>query len=198
MECMSTIIQVVNGGTDWVAIAGAGATVVAAVGGIWGTAWQARRAREATTGDLKTSLDATTENLRLSINAQEDQARRVEKREVYAKLLTAAGNMAAAQLTYRLDKTTGKDGDFFTLFATWEKLLAAVNEVRLIAPNLEGPLGRLVVAHREFSEATHAGTKVVKGEDDKTIGPIIDELSAAMIADLAVRWNQSVQPPSDG
>lgn len=78
------IVDVVgNAGVDWAAVAAAGATVVAAVGGIWGTARQAGRAREAATEDLKKSLAAAEENLRLNIAAENERVRLAEKSRSY-------------------------------------------------------------------------------------------------------------------
>ena len=54
-------------------------TAVAAVGGIWGTARQARRGREAATEDLRKSLAAAQENLRLNITAEDERVRIVEE-----------------------------------------------------------------------------------------------------------------------
>ena len=73
---MPITVEVVSGGVDWVPIAAAGATVVAAVGGIWGTAWQAKKAREAATKDLA-----------LSISTEDRRARDAAKGRVYAEFL---------------------------------------------------------------------------------------------------------------
>ena len=81
---MPIVIDVVSGGVDWASIAVAGATVVAAIGGIWGTARQASRGREAAAEDLKKSLDAAAANIRLNIIADDERARIAEKRRIYA------------------------------------------------------------------------------------------------------------------
>jgi hypothetical protein len=78
-----TVDVVTNSAVDWAAIAAAGATVIAAVGGIWGTSRQAKHARDAATADLKRSLEAAQENLRLSIAADNERERVAEKNRAY-------------------------------------------------------------------------------------------------------------------
>jgi hypothetical protein len=62
-------VEVVTAGTDWAAIVAAIVTGLAAIIGIAGTAWQASRARQAATADLKASIDAATANQQANIEA---------------------------------------------------------------------------------------------------------------------------------
>jgi hypothetical protein len=89
-------IQIVTAGTDWAAIAATIATTVAAVLGIAGTAWQAKRGREATSADLRERLGA--ENNRGLV---------VEKRRVYSEFQGRMDDVfvAAVQL---YDRKTGR------------------------------------------------------------------------------------------
>jgi hypothetical protein len=95
------VIDVVTG-TDWAAIWTAIATGIAAVAGVGGTAYLARRAsndakanlqaaaddakanRNAATTDLQASLRAAASQLAISINAEDRRAHIAEKRRVYA------------------------------------------------------------------------------------------------------------------
>lgn len=62
-------VEVVTAGTDWAAIVAAIVTGLAAIIGIAGTGWQASRARQVATADLKTSIDAATANQQANIEA---------------------------------------------------------------------------------------------------------------------------------
>jgi uncharacterized protein YjbI with pentapeptide repeats len=98
------------------AIAAAGATVVAAVGGIWGTARQARRAREAATEDLKKSLAAAQENLRLNITAENERVRVAEENRSYdaaEQRITELYSKAVEQLGH--EKAPVRLGGFYAL-----------------------------------------------------------------------------------
>jgi hypothetical protein len=78
-------VEVVTAGTDWAAIVAAIVTGLAAIIGIAGTAWQAGRARQAATADLKTSIDAATINLRASNRTEDRRAERSEKMRLYSE-----------------------------------------------------------------------------------------------------------------
>jgi|SRR5580658_2497901 hypothetical protein len=111
---VSTSIEVVSSGVDWAGIAAAGATVVAAIGGIWGTSWQARRAREAATADLQKSIASAAENLRVSVSADDFRTRVAEKRRIYANCLAAANELSAALIDDRVSRSTlGDDGSAY-------------------------------------------------------------------------------------
>jgi hypothetical protein len=99
LEVSSPVVQVVTGATDWPAIAAAGATVVVAVAGIWGTAWQARKGREAAHQDLARSLDAAADNLATSIQAERG-AERAEKCLIYARSLARLTDVEVANSGY--------------------------------------------------------------------------------------------------
>jgi hypothetical protein len=78
-------VEVVTAGTDWPAIIAAIVTGLAAIIGIAGTAWQAGRARQAATTDLKTSIDAAAANLRASNRAEDIRTQQAEKARLYSE-----------------------------------------------------------------------------------------------------------------
>jgi len=163
---MSTIVEVVSGdGADWAAIAAAGATVVAAIGGIWGTARQARRGREAATDDLKKSLAAATEDLRLGINAENARIRRGEKRQIYARFLATVNIMipAIGEVAVVVDKASKQllarhrdvvQARFDMLTALMELELVAPDEVARHAKSVASKLGSMydeILEHGDLS-----------------------------------------------
>src|ERR1700689_5504064 len=96
LDSIPPVIDVVTKGTDWPTIV----TGVVGVAGIIGTYWQGKRAREATSQDLRDSLSAET-----------DRALRTDRRVVYANLLAMITKMtnAAAMLTVEWAENRGKD-----------------------------------------------------------------------------------------
>lgn len=104
-----------------------GTLTTGAVGlaGIGGTLWQGKRAREAASSDLRESLNTASKNLLTSINAENERARIAEKRRIYAHFIAALGDLLKtwdqANTRDRAEALTGA--------------LAAVSELRLIAPN---------------------------------------------------------------
>jgi uncharacterized protein YjbI with pentapeptide repeats len=114
---MAIVVDVVSASSvDWAAVAAAGATVVAAVGGIWGTARQAKNARETATEDLKTSLAVAQENLRLSIAAENERNQISEKNRSYdarQQRITELYSNAVEQLGH--DKAPVRLGGFYAL-----------------------------------------------------------------------------------
>jgi hypothetical protein len=69
-------VEVVTAGTDWPAIVAAIVTGLVAIIGIGGTAWQAKRGREAATADLNASLTAATTNQNANIKAAAENTAR--------------------------------------------------------------------------------------------------------------------------
>jgi hypothetical protein len=84
---VSSPIQIVTGGTDWSAITAAIVTGVAAIVGIGGTAWQAKRAREAASADLKASIDAAAANTRAEIDSATRQYHLDRLTDTYMQIL---------------------------------------------------------------------------------------------------------------
>jgi hypothetical protein len=78
-------VEVVTAGTDWAAIVAAIVTGLAAIIGIAGTAWQASRARQAATADLRASIEATAANVRASSRAEDLRVQRSEKMRLYSE-----------------------------------------------------------------------------------------------------------------
>jgi hypothetical protein len=189
---MPTVIDVVNSDIDWAAVAGAGATAIAAVGGIWGTARQARRAREAAARDLKESLIATTENLQLGIRAEDDRARRAEKRRIYASCL-AAINAAIPALVEDRAARSSNDRDQRSSALKRAQLartimLNAAMELELIAPDSVLLHSRDVVAWlTNYWTETGKGAKI--GGEFSDAGGSLDKLRTAMRTDLGEQIN---------
>jgi hypothetical protein len=176
IDVTSPVIQVVTVGVDWPAIAAAGATVIAAVGGIWGTSRQARRAREATNEDLKKSLAAATENLRLTISAEDDRARRTEKRQIYATYLSSFNSII---VKLREDKSVIQGpASYDELNQQLAVLLSATMEVALVAPRSVAEPAQVCA-----SQVASRVNKIRKGELTKDPTGI-DDLIKAMRADL--------------
>jgi len=125
LDSIPPVIDVVTKGTDWPTIV----TGVVGVAGIIGTYWQGKRAREATSQDLRDSLSAET-----------DRALRTDRRVVYANLLAMITKMtnAAAMLTVEWAENRGKDARLALRSAhvqTLTELYVAGAEVNLIAPD---------------------------------------------------------------
>jgi hypothetical protein len=79
------VAKVITVSTDWPTIVAAIITGVAAVVGIIGTCWQAKRGREAASEDLRASLDAASANLLAGITAEDKRAERAVKQRAYAE-----------------------------------------------------------------------------------------------------------------
>ena len=119
VSAIPPVIDVVTG-TDWPAIITAIVTGLAAVAGIGGTAYLARRAsndakknlqvasddakanRDASSTDLQVSLKAAADQLGTSINAEDKRAHIAEKRRVYASTVAAMNEGMIAATVYRV------------------------------------------------------------------------------------------------
>ena len=146
---MPIVIDVVSGGVDWASIAVAGATVVAAIGGIWGTARQASRGREAAAEDLKKSLDAAAANIRLNIIADDERARIAEKRRIYAACQASFIAMIGPVIRHRREFSAAttpeqREAARSRLDTPRAAMFNAVSELRLIAPPDIGELANAV------------------------------------------------------
>jgi hypothetical protein len=172
---MSTTIEIVSSGVDWAAIAAAGATVVAAVGGIWGTAWQARRAREAASADL-----------RLGIDADDRRTRVAEKRRVYAACLTAANEWSAALTNDRLSRTHGgkrKGSEYSEMLRTRNIFVNTISGVTLMSPQVGTLATFLFASYLDYMKATDNGVKDKDANGEQSIA--FQELFSAMYRDLS-------------
>lgn len=210
IDASSSIVQVVTAGTDWAAIVAAIVTAVAAVAGIWGTAWQAKRGRAAASADLDKSLNKTTENLRLTFSVENDQAKIAEKRRIYAQCQAAFSALIQAAVRQRIatDQVATAiarnydDSTFNFVSLTKEKadgesvdaqriMLRAVSELYLIGPNKVRELTAEVAnALGEYM------TTLTKGEEDTR--PSLDKISdilrclyEVMRADLGEKEEQA-------
>jgi predicted negative regulator of RcsB-dependent stress response len=173
-------VEVVTAGTDWAAIVAAIVTGMAAIFGIAGTAWQASRARQAATADLKTSIDAATsnqqanieaaaENLRTSNDAGDRRALRAEKIRVYSDFQSEIDNM--------LTPAAGRTKE--TITAIYRSAAAVI----LIAPENIGALARNLARQAEKVRTSAVTTEPVS--IDTIRGPR-EELYELMRADIGV------------
>jgi hypothetical protein len=172
---VSTTIEVVGSGMDWAGIAAAGATVVAAVGGIWGTAWQASRARQAASADL-----------RLSIDADDRRTRVAEKRRVYAACLTAANEWSAALRNDRLSRTHDgkkKGNEYNEMLRARNIFVNAISSVTLISPQVGTLATFLFASYLDYVKATDNGARDTDDNGEQSAS--FQELFDAMYADLS-------------
>lgn len=184
---MAIIVDVVSG-VDWTAIAAAGATAVAAVGGIWGTAHQAKRAREATSEDLQKNLEAAADNVRLSIKADNMRARYTERRKLYADCQAAFTTMLMILLKHRQFYTSDANEQQYEddVYVAFEKTNGISWEVRLIASDEVSELAyKFTETCINFVRGTHKGSPFGPESDDiHKLGESIGRLQAAMRKEL--------------
>jgi hypothetical protein len=119
------VIDVVTKGTDWPTIV----TGVVGVAGIIGTYWQGKRAREATSQDLRDSLRAET-----------DRALKADRRSVYATFTATVSKMLNADTLLDIEwnateEATKHEALRAAHVPTMTELYAAYAEVRLVAPS---------------------------------------------------------------
>jgi hypothetical protein len=174
------LVHVVNE-VDWPAIAAAAATFLAAAIGIGGTAWQAKRGREAASADLAANLKASTDNLRLGIDADRDHARDALKRQVYAVYLASIDRMELPMRIQRIaDVTKGRLGT--STYAELKDLRTAadvaLSELRLIASAPVASQAELLRAATERAALSDPGPAIV------SIGEHYKILCNAMRSDL--------------
>lgn len=194
---MSITVDLVSGGLDWPAIAAAGATVIAAIGGIWATARQASRAREAASEDLRRNLETVTNNLQLSLRAEDQRARRAEKRQIYAECQASFWAMGTVILMHRRERSTGATHDINGLYEATENMNKAISLVELIAP--EGVIDladRARESYMDFVAATYRGAEFGADEPGK-IGEVVAKLNQAMRDDLVVGRELDTPRPPD-
>jgi hypothetical protein len=196
LNVTSPIIQVITTGTDWPAIAAAGATAVAAVAGIWGTAWQARRAREAASHDLRQNIEATAENLRRGIDAENKRALIAERRRLYAEFLASVDTLMPITLNYRYIKEQGISGEerdkaFDDLTEAEGVMMKTSMEARLIAPrSIRLLIGSVVEAYLKYGLDSMSGvTELVKVEEPVPVSCVIDAMQADLGYDTAQEEN---------
>lgn len=139
-QVLHPVIDVVTTGTDWPAITAAIVTGIAAVVGIGGTAWQAKRARQAASADLQKSVDAAAANLLVGINAEDVRADRAVKRQIYSQFQAALDDVFLSVSDLQITTRSAEDGSEALVArakqvtATLVTLFKALAEVRLIAP----------------------------------------------------------------
>jgi hypothetical protein len=174
-------------GVDWSAIAAAGATVIAAVAGIWGTAFTAKRAREQASKDLRASLDAAADNLLKGINAENRRIRRGDKRKVYAGFQTAMNKFIVS--TSHLENYGSDAGDreriemINNLAEAFTAIQNGLSELMLTAPQtIRSQAEAAVSILQSYSQGIEKGEQ----PEDSSSGflTLRDRLYDAMRADL--------------
>jgi len=199
------VIDVVTG-TDWASIIASIATGVAALVGIGGTAYLAKRAsadakrslqaasddakasREVTSSDLQASINAAAEQLATSINAEYRRAHIAEKRRIYASVLAALNEVTIAATAYRVARLGDNDEERQTAVSRQTKaqegMFQAIGELILIAPpEVAGNAIALQNVLTQFMVASHAGAPF-SGPEPRAIAGVRDALLRTMRADL--------------
>jgi len=167
----SVIHVIVAGGVDWPAIGATVATVIAAVLGISGTAWQAERGRRASSNDLKASLSASIDNLKLGINAENDRARRSEKRQAYVNFQTVLNRfIVATDRLLNYDPRAARPGRDELVHAVADSsadLQNALSSLMLAAPeHLRNRADEAVQLLSSYSQQVELGRHLVDKSDD--------------------------------
>jgi len=200
------VVDVVTG-TDWASIIASIATGVAAIVGIFGTAYLAKRAskdakksleaasneakanRQAASRDLQASIQAGADQLAKSINAEDKRAHDAEKRRIYAKVLAAMDELIAAASAYRVARSNGSDDEerkpiVARQTRAQEGMFGATGELLLIAPREvaedENALRKTMV---QFMVASHRGEPFT-GPSAVDIGGMRTALLRSMRMDL--------------
>ena len=199
------VVDVITG-TDWASVWASIATGAAAITGIGGTAYLARRAsndakkslraasddakanRVAASGDLQASIQAAAEQLVTSINAEDRRAYIAEKRRIYASVLTAFNEVTIAATAYRVARVGNDDEERKTAVArqttAQEGMFQAIGELLLIAPpEVAGNAIALQGALIEFMKSSHAGAPFA-GPEPWAIAGVRDALLRSMRVDL--------------
>src|ERR1039457_6121611 len=140
LDVIPPVVDVVTKGTDWPTIA----TGVVGVAGIIGTSWQGKRAREATSQDLRDSLRADT-----------DRALTADRRGVYANFLAATNKMLIADADFEGNWAAADEETKNLLVESYNaplsELFIALAEVKLVAPetigDVAGTIGGLLADH---------------------------------------------------
>jgi hypothetical protein len=180
LSAIPPVVDVVTG-TDWASVIASIATGVAAIVGIGGTAYLARRAskdakkslevasndakanRETASSDLHASIKAAAEQLVVSINAEDKRAYVAEKRRIYAHVLAAMNEVISAATAYRVARSDGSsEEERMPIVArqtkAQEDVFGATGELLLIAPHeVAENANSLQDAMVRFMVASHGG-----------------------------------------
>ena len=180
LSAIPPVVDVITG-TDWASIIASIATGVAAIVGIGGTAYLAKRAsndakksldaasndakanREAASSDLQASIKAATEQLVVSINAEDKRAYVAEKRRIYAKALAAMNEVVSAATAYRVARSDASSEEerkpiVARQTKAQEDMFGATGELSLIAPrDVAEKADALQNAMVQFMVASHRG-----------------------------------------
>ena len=173
-------MDVVTKGTDWPTIV----TGIVGVAGIIGTYWQGKRAREATSRDLRESLRTETE-----------RALTADRRAVYAGYLAAFSKMLIADSTFeerwnRAPDDTARSALRSAYTETMTELFGATAEVELVAPPaIGGAAATITGAFPKHFNDLAAG----KATDGKAIRNAASRQRAAVT--LAMRADLGVPSP---
>jgi hypothetical protein len=199
------VVDVVTG-TDWPAVWAAIATGLAALVGIGGTAYLARRAsndakanlatasadakanRDAASTDLQASLKAAADQLATSINAEDRRAHTAEKRRVYASVVSAMNETMIAAIGYRVARMGNDDEERKTVLTrqtqAQEGMFRAMGEMFLTASyQVAGNAVALQNTLIEFMKASHAGQPFT-GPEPRAVRGVLDALVRSIRQDL--------------
>jgi len=205
LVALAPVIDVVTG-TDWASVVASIATGVAALIGIGGTAYLAKRAsadakrnlkaasdeakanREAASGDLQANIKAATEQLVTSINVEDRRARIAEKRRIYASVLAALNGVTIAASSYRAARLGDDDEERKVAVSRQTKaqegMFQAIGELMLIAPSVVA--GNAIALQNtlvEFMRASDAGAPLT-GPGPEAIAGVRNALLRTMRVDL--------------
>jgi hypothetical protein len=187
LDAIPPVIDVVTKGTDWPTIV----TGITGVAGIIGTYWQGKRAREATSKDLRDSLQADA-----------DRALRADRRGVYARYLAVINKTLNYSSVFESEWTAAGEDDTkrrtlrSAVGATLSELYAAAAEVKLIAPDVIGDAATAKSdSYTEYFNAVITGDTTRADALSENLGkfPVFKD----MRADLALSADRS-SPSSKG
>jgi hypothetical protein len=186
LDAVPPVIDVVTKGTDWPTIV----TGVVGLAGIIGTYWQGKRAREATSQDLRDSL-----------NAETDRALTIDRRVVYARFLAAINKTTNATFLFAAEwvaneeeatRLTSQAGHIVIM----SELYAAAAEVKLIAPAAIGEAATAISnLFNDYRNALINDEEPDYGAFDNDLYGYTQPLYTAMRADLGVSVKPDATPP---
>lgn len=175
-EAIAAAVPVVTV-SDWPAIVTGIVIGVVGLAGILATYWQGKRAAE-----------AASENLRSSIDAENERARVVEKRRIYAACQAAFAAMRIESITHRVAyqppaSQRQRDAAELALNQVRRAMLNATGELLLIAPMGARKIAAdLTDSYLSYITATVRGASL--DEPTEPAGRMQNQLYDAMRADL--------------
>lgn len=214
LQAIPTVVDVVTG-TDWASIVASIATGVAAIVGIGGTAYLAKRAsadakksllaasndakadRVAASSDLQASINAAAEQLATSISAEDRRAHVAEKRRIYAAALTALNEAILAAGMFRAACLGDDDKERQVTASRQEKardrMLEAMAELALIAPPVVGVSAlETQGVLSQFMNASE-GTPFARSQDPGPELQLMVDMRNVLLSDMRVDLGESAE-----